>query len=521
MRRDGQENSRRNRKSNESIRKFETKLDDSLPNNPVPESLEEFESEFNDAWDNCSDVKVSHITVSGGELHVSWINALTDRQNMQHGILSPITTYHNTLNSLEDVEHVLASAPVEHLANMADLHRALTNGRIAIYLDGNSEALAIDVSNMPGKAIEISQGEPTIEGPQEAYTESLETNLAMIRKKLRTPHLKIESTSIGTLTHSAVTLLYVDSVVSKDLVTEVRQRLARIDVDAIIDINYIREMTKDAPLSIFPTTESTERPDKTISALVQGRAAIMVQGSPHSLLVPATFLQFINSPEDMYSSYWLATPVRFLRNLMFWSSILLPSLYVSLLSYHQDLIPTPLLISLEGQHEGIPFPTVVEAFLMQFFFEALREAGQRLPRAVGQSVSIVGGLVIGDAAVNAGIVSPGMVIVVATTGVASFTLASYSFVNTTRVLQFAFLTLAGLMGLYGVMIGGLILVTHLVSLRSYGVPYMTPVAPATLGDMRDAVFRAPWWAMKTRPAMYHLQDRQRTNTPKPGPKAGQ
>jgi Bacillus/Clostridium GerA spore germination protein len=252
-------------------------------------------------------------------------------------------------------------------------------------------------------------------------------------------------------------------------------------------------------------------------SLLQGRIAIMLDGSPTCMLVPAQFINFLSSAEDYYMNYTLTFFIRVMRHVAYWSSILLPSLYVALLSYNQDLIPTPLLVTVAAQHRGIPFPTIVEATVMMLAFEALREAGMRLPRAVGQSVSIVGTLIVGDAAVRAGLVSPGMVIIVAGTGVASFALPAYGFVNSSRIIQFAFVCAAGFSGLVGIVILGLILITHLVSLRSFGVPYMAPIAPFTWPDMKDMFIRVPWFAMKTRPEHLETVDRvsNRSRAPRP------
>ncbi|EPZ48505.1 spore germination protein, partial [Alicyclobacillus acidoterrestris] len=237
------------------------------------------------------------------------------------------------------------------------------------------------------------------------------------------------------------------------------------------------------------------------------RIAIMLDGAPTSLMVPAQFINFLASAEDYYMNYTLTLFIRILRHIAYWSSLMLPSLYVALLSYNQDLIPTPLLVSVEAQHRGIPFPTTLEALVMMCVFEALREAGTRLPKAVGQSVSIVGTLIVGDSAVRAGLVSPGMVIVVAGTGIASFSLPAYGFVNSSRIIQFAFVIIAGIFGLVGIVVLGLVLVTHLVSLRSFGVPYMAPIAPFTWSDMKDTFIRVPWFATRRRPEQLEPIDR--------------
>jgi hypothetical protein len=487
----------------------------------VPEGFSEYERELRETWDHCDDLRIAVFKMGLSQVLVAWLDGLVDRRAMQVAVLDRLTAAELGTEGILQLEPLLVGAPITHCNTMGAIHRSISDGHVVVYLEGRHQALGIDLTNLPGRAVESSQNEPSIEGPQEAFVETFNMNIAMVRKRLKSPRFKVETRRIGKVTDTPVAILYIEGIVDPKLVVEIRERLSRIQIDSILDVNYVREMIRDSPLSLFPTTESTERPDKVTAAILQGRIGIIVHGATHTLLLPAVFVQYLIASEDSYSNFYLVTGLRMLRHIMFWTSVVLPALYVSLLSYHQDLIPTPLLISLEGQHEGIPFPTFFEAFLMQFFFEALREAGQRLPRAVGQSVSIVGGLVIGDAAVNAGIVSPGMVIVVASTGIASFTIASYTLVNTSRVLQFCFLASAALMGLYGVVLLGIIVITHMVSLRSLGVPYMAPYAPLSLPDMKDTILRAPWWMIKTRPLIFSPRDVVRNRTPEPGPEAGE
>ncbi|WP_249226690.1 spore germination protein [Alicyclobacillus mengziensis] len=486
----------------------------------VPEDFSDYEQALRETWNHCDDLKIAVFRIGVSQVLVCWLDGLVDRHAMQVGILDRLTAVELAVDGISHLEPLLVGAPIVYCDTMGVVHRRISDGHVVVYLGGMHQALSIDLTNLPGRAVESSQNEPSIEGPQEALVETLNMNIAMVRKRLKSPRFKVETRRIGEVTDTPVAVLYVEGIVDPKLVVEIRERLSRIQIDSILDVNYVREMIRDAPWSLFPTTESTERPDKITSAMLQGRIAILVHGATHALILPAVFVQYLIAAEDSYSNFYLATGIRILRHIMFWISVVLPALYVSLLSYHQDLIPTPLLISLEGQHEGIPFPTYVEAFLMQFFFEALREAGQRLPRAVGQSVSIVGGLVIGDAAVNAGIVSPGMVIVVASTGIASFTIASYTLVNTSRVLQFCFLAAAALLGLYGVVLLGIIVITHMVSIRSLGVPYMAPYAPLSFPEMKDTILRAPWWLMKTRPQIFSPTDAVRNKTPEPGSETG-
>lgn len=471
-------------------------------------------------WAHCADVKYQHMHVQGVPVCVVFINGLIDQGSAQRGIMEPLTEYDKENVTISELKDALRSMTTQCETKLLSIHQAIADGKVVVLIDGQPESLVVDVNKFPGRAVDISQNEPTIQGPQESFIESLQANLALIRKFLHTPKLKVETQRLGAESNIQMAMVYIDGIVKPSLVDEARKRIDRIEIDGITSSNQIREMIDDAPLSPFRMTENTERPDRAIAALLQGRICFVVDGSPGAVMVPTVFVAGLISAEDYYSHYMTAVPLRILRHAMYWTSLLLPSLYIALLSYNQDLIPTPLLISLEAQHEGIPFPTVIEALGMQTAFEALREAGLRLPRAIGQSVSIVGALIIGDAAVNASIVSPGMVIIVAAAGVASYTIPSQDLVNTNRLLQFPFMIAASLLGLYGIVALGLMLITHMVSLRSFGVPYMAPLAPFSWPEMRDTLLRAPWWVMNKRPSFYEPVDSTRSSTPRPTPPSG-
>lgn len=486
----------------------------------LPTSLQRSLCLLQETWSHCDDFRGQPVVIQGVSAAVVFVRGLVNVDLLETGIMAPLTQYADKKVSTENLITALTAIPVRTENRLSTINQAIADGSVIVLVDGQSQSLVADVSKFPGRSIEPSQVEPSIQGPQEAFVENLETNLALIRKRLRTPRLKAQAMRIGQVTRTTVVIVYIDGIANPKIIDEVQSRLHRIDIDGILDTSFIREMIADHPYSPFRTSEVTERSDRAAAGLLQGRVIILVDGAPTVIAVPVVFIGALASAEDYYNNYIVAFQVRILRHLTYWASLLLPSLYIALLSYNPDLIPTPLLISLAAQHEGIPFPTVVEALVMQAAFEALREAGVRLPKAVGQSVSIVGALVIGDAAVNANLVSPGMVIVVAAAGVASFTIPSQDLSNTNRLLQFPFMLSASLLGLYGVVTLGLALVIHMVSLRSFGVPYMAPIAPFSGGEMRDTFIRAPWWAMSRRPTFYEPIDIQRNRTPVPGPKTG-
>ncbi|MCL6632807.1 MAG: spore germination protein [Alicyclobacillus herbarius] len=489
----------------------------SQPDEPLPASIERLRSWVQEDWQHCDDFQLRDVDVHGTRVLLIWLQGLVDLARIEEGVLEPLEKLPKRPPDIRQIGSVLHTVRIRWIQTRHELNTAVSDGQMVLYADGSKLALVLDISKPPVRAIEKAENEPTLQGPQEAFVEHLALNIALLRKRIRSPHLKVESMRIGVYSKTTVCIIYLEGIVKPTLVEEARQRLRKISVDGLNDINKLRELIGDAPYTLFPTTEETERPDRVTGSLLQGRIAIMLDGAPTCMMVPAQFIYFLASAEDYYINYTLALFIRILRHIAYWSSLLLPSLYVALLSYNQDLVPTPLLVTVAAQHRGIPFPTILEATVMMCAFEALREAGTRLPRAVGQSVSIVGTLIVGDAAVRAGLVSPGMVIVVAGTGVASFALPAYGFVNSSRIIQFAFVTVAGVFGLVGIAILGVVLVTHLVSLRSFGVPYMAPIAPLTWSDMKDMFIRAPWFETRRRPNQLEPINRVSNRSPTPRP----
>lgn len=337
-------------------------------------------------------------------------------------------------------------------------------------------------------------------GSKEGFTENLRSNIILLRRRLKTPLLRVEQINIGELTKTDVSFVFINGVAKEEIVEEVRARLSKIKIDGIIDSGYLDEFIEDAPRSPFSTTSHTERPDKIAAQLLEGRVAIFCDNTPTVITVPAFFTEFLQATEDYYERSIISSFVRILRYISMFISLLLPGIWVALTTFHHELIPTTLLLSILNAREGVPFSTLVEILIMELAFEILREAGVRLPRPVGGAITIVGGIVIGEASVNAGLVSAPVVIIVALTGIAAYAVSGYSLSLTLRLLRFPITLLAGLLGLYGVLLGYIFVNIHLLSLKSFGQPYMSPIAPISLKDFKDMFVRTPWRKMKNRPA---------------------
>lgn len=390
------------------------------------------------------------------------------------------------------------------------VHGILT-GHIAILTEGENKAQLADFQQYEQRSVEEPSTESVVRGPRDGFTESLRVNTSLIRKRLCTPQLVNKSFQIGEKTGTKVEILYLQGVAKASVVEEVIRRIGQIQIDGILESGYIEEMIEDTPYSPFPQIQNTERPDVVCAALLEGKVAIVTANTPFVLIVPMTFWSGLQASEDYYERSIFTTLVRWVRYIMFMIALLLPSIYVALTTFQPHIIPTALLMSIAAAREGVPFPAVVEALMMEFMFEALREAGVRLPKTIGSAVSIVGALVIGQAAVEAGIISAPMVIIVATTGVASFGMPRYNLGTALRILRFPMLLLAGFMGIYGILFGVTAIMIHLSCLRSFGVAYLTPVSPETTGYVKDVIFRAPRWSMYRRPKNTTGSDDKRTS----------
>lgn len=451
------------------------------------------------------------------EAAVVYIDGMVDRIVLNENVMKPLMLESRQagFKPCRKILLELVNKSALTVSNIKELHRfedivaSILYGGVILLIDGQDASLEIIIKDWSTRGITEPEAEILVRGPREGFIETLRVNTTLIRRKLRSPNLIFEELYIGRVSHTWVNIAYLKGIVSPELVAEVKQRLQRIDIDGILESGYLEEFIEDNPYSPFPQVMHTERPDKVAAALLEGRVAIITDGTPVALVVPAELNTFMTAPEDYYEHYTLGTAVLLVRFTALVISLLLPSLYIAITTYHQEMIPTRLLISIAAAREGVPFPALFEALLMEFTFEVLREAGIRLPRAIGQAVSIVGALVIGQAGVQAGIVSPLMVIIVAFTGIASFVSPSYNLAIAMRLLRFPLMLLAGVLGLFGVMVGIIAMVIHLSGLRSFGVPYLSPVAPLHPADLKDVFFRVPWWAMSKRPTEVSKMNRRR------------
>ncbi|MCG8402328.1 MAG: spore germination protein [Firmicutes bacterium] len=371
-------------------------------------------------------------------------------------------------------------------------------GNSALLIDGYNQALLLETKGWHYRSVNTPQVEAVIRGPQEGFTEMLRVNTALVRKIIHHPSLVTEFVKVGEAAPMQCAIMYMVDQANPDLVREVKRRLASIQADFIQETGLLEQMIEDRPFHMVPQVLTTERPDRVASNLLEGKVAVLVEGNPFVMVVPCTFFALMQAPEDAYVRWPFGAFMRLIRYAGLFLALLLPAHYVAIVAYHQEFIPTDLLMVLTGARENVPFPSIVEVLIMEASFELIREAGIRIPGTIGTTLGIVGALILGQAAVAANIVSPILIIVVAVTALGSFAIPNYSFSLSIRLLRFAYIILASLSGLLGIMVGFFIQVGLTSTVKSFGVPFLAPVAPVTKKG-HDYYLRGPVWRQESRP----------------------
>lgn len=473
---------------------------------------------------DCSDVLFRHFLIGNQtKAALIYIDGMSNIEEIDKNVLTPLMRQEieNHFDVRIILEQTLTVSSVKEIKTFEDIIKEVSSGNPVVLIDQQLHGIAAGLSKSEKRSIQEPTAETVVRGPRDGFIETVSTNIVLLRRKIKSPQLKTKTIQIGRYSQTEVVIMYVEGIADKTLIDEVQNRLNRIDMDGILESGYIEEFIKDHPFSPFPLILNTERPDVTAASLLEGNVVILTDGTPFVLIAPTTFYSLLQSPEDYYEGFIIGTFIRWLRYAFLLVALLLPSVYVAILTYHQEMIPTSLLISVAKSREQIPFPALVEALIMEITFEALREAGIRLPKNIGSAVSIVGALVIGQAAVSAGLVSAPMVMAVAITGIASFLIPRYSASIALRILRFPIMFLAGTLGLVGIMLALLSIIVHMCTLRSFGVPYLQPMAPMRKSEMKDTIIRAPWWSLKKRPHWTGDYDKVRqSDGQKPSPAKG-
>ncbi|WNB90757.1 spore germination protein [Bacillus sp. NEB1478] len=417
-------------------------------------------------------------------------------------------SFEHTLHYIK--QNGISIGKVSDVETEEELIESLLAGLSVLLIEGSKKGLKLGTCGGKARGIEEPTTEVVIRGPKQGFTETIKTNISMIRRIVRSPDLRIEKFVVGEVTKTDIAIVYLDNIANPLLIKEVKERINQIKTDAIIESGQLEEFIQDETITVFPQMVDTERPDVVAGNILEGRVGILVNGTPFALIAPTQFIQFFQSAEDYYMRYDISSFLRLLRFSVFIISLIAPSTYIALTTFHQAMIPTTLLFGIAAQREGVPFPALAEAMIMEFTFEILREAGIRMPRAVGVTVSIVGALVLGQAAVQAGLVSPVMVIVVGITAVASFAVPSFAVATSARLLRFPLMLISSIFGFYGLTLALIVIVAHLTSLRSFGYPYLSPFAPLQVQDLKDSLFRFPITQLLKRPEKLARKNQTRT-----------
>ncbi|RIW34669.1 spore germination protein [Bacillus salacetis] len=426
---------------------------------------------------------------------ILYLETLVDRSALFHHILDVFN------QSPKSIEELLETLAPDLLATPSELTNALLKGRFGIFLKDLEKIYAINLPNSADQSRPVGEpdNEVIIRGAHDGFVENFDVNISILRRRIQSEDLRVKYVELGNVTKTKTAIIYLEGLANQDIVKEIERRLSYIDIDMVISPGYIEEFIEDSAFSIFPQMLNTERPDRTMAAVNEGKIALMAEASPTCLILPSTFVSFFQSPDD-YNSRWVpATFIRFIRFFSVIIALTLPSIYIAVIGFHFEITPHELVLPLKASVEGIPFPPLMEAFIMEVTFELVREAGVRLPKAIGQTIGIVGGLVIGDAVVSAGLISNIMIVVVAITAISSFVVPNNEMRSTIRLLRFPLMVISSLFGLVGLVFGLIFILISLVKLESFGEPYFAPFAPFRVTELKDTVIRVPLWMMNKRP----------------------
>ena len=438
-----------------------------------------------------------------------YCTGLVDMKQINDVILPQLN---NTLKNVEQIDESLIVNPLLQLHSIQggqDLLHRLFEGNMIIVFEEQQQLYSVDVADIPGRMPEESNTEVSIKGPRDGFTEQVSTNIALIRKRLKSPSLYHEQFRVGRRSQTKVSLLYLYDVARPEVIDEVRKRIHKLDIDGLLSNEQLEEGLADYSHSLFPLFDYIGRPDHACSSLLRGRFVILIDGSPMAIMAPINLTALLKSPEDMHMPFYYVALERLFRLVGITISIFAPGLWIALTAYDMDQLPFQLLATVSNARVGLPLSSPMEAFLMLGLFEIFREAGVRLPKAVGETVTVVGGLIVGDAAIRAGLTSPTMLFVAAITAVATFTLVNQSLSGTVSIFRLFILVCSSVLGMYGFCIALLTLVAYVSRLESFGLPYLAPLSPLSLRDLMSALLLKPRDSMNYRPEILHTIDSTR------------
>lgn len=470
----------------------------------LSESLEENISFFKEIFKKDSVLRYKRISVRGEENYdcaLFYMDGMVKAEMLNESVVRPLLTVKNGKRDRSLIDYiadcVLFASETVKTSEVASILRAVLYGDTLLLAEGCDKALTVNTKGWRTRGISEPDDERILQGPREGFDEAALLNLAMIRRKLLTPDLCTEMLRVGRRSDTLVYICYLDSLVDKNTLEEIKSRISELDIDGILDTNYIAEQIRDHPHSIFKTTGTTERPDIVAARLLEGRIAIIADGTPVAVTVPYLFSESFQSDEDYYLNYIVSSAKRILRYTCFFISVSIPAIFIGALTFHKELLPTSLALTVTQLRGGVPFSAFAECILLIFVFEILKETGVRMPQSLGHTLGIVGGLVVGQAAVDARIISAPMLIVVALSGISGLMIPRLK--GAVFYLRLIFVCLAALLGLYGYIAGILFVLAYIADIDSFGTSYTVSLSRADFGGLKDTVIRTSWKKMITRP----------------------
>ena len=475
---------------------------------PVSANIEENIRNYEALFADCADIKMRKMQLGLNQqvtCFVAYVETSVGNMLLERSVLGEMI---NRFCEVPDEQLVNAirknhfgisdASPFATIEEAGDM---MLTGDAILFVDGYDKALKIADKGYPAKAVKETDSEKANRGSNEGFAESIKVNTALIRKRIRSPKVKVKEQKLGVRSKTNVDIVYVDDLVDITLIEKIEQRLSEYEVDGVLDSGIIEQLSEKSWVSPFPQFQTTLRPDRAAMALLEGRVVLLSDNSPVALIIPSDYNSFIQTSDDYYNRWEIASFTRLLRYAASVLAMILPGLYLAVTNFHTQLLPTALLLSFVQARAGVPFPGVVEILIMELSFELLREAGTRLPAALGSTIGIVGGLIIGQAAVEANIVSGMVVIIVAFTALCSYAIPNTEFAAAFRLLKFIFIFLCAFLGLYGLLIGIILLLVHLSRLESFDIPYLTPFVGSSnrQTDEADSLIRPPYFTLKKRP----------------------
>ena len=481
----------------------------------ISTNLRENEAYIRKRCENCADILIRPMRLGDGpkvDCLMVYIEVAVSNMMLDDSALGKMVNHFWEVSPEHIQEFVknnsLGIADMKKLPDMEAAFAALLAGNAIFFMDGYDQAMKISSKGYPNMGVSEAETEKVIRGSREGFSDAVKTNSALVRKRIRDTRLKVEEMTVGTRSQTMVQILYIDDLVHEELLEELKNRMEEYEIDGILDSGMLEQLTEEPWYSPFPQYQTTERPDRAAQELLNGKIVVICDNSPYALILPSSFSGFMESSEDWYHHFEMASFLRALRYLALMAATLLPGLYLAVIRFHTQILPANLILSFAEAREGVPFSSVVELVFLELAFELIREAGVRIPGSLGSTIGIVGGLIVGQAAVTANLVSPIVVMIVALTALGSMVIPNEEFASAFRLLKYMFLFLGGYLGIYGIVLGIYLTVAHLAGLLSFGMPYLMPfVKREDAGGAGEGILRPPF-LKRTRRPVYSRQEKK-------------